>query len=263
MKIKKKKLSKLPLISIITTVYNGEKTIEKTIKSIIAQKYKNIEYIIIDAASNDKTMDIVKKYKKKIKYIISEKDKGIYDGFNKGYSIAKGDYIGIINSDDEYNKSAIQIVANYIRKHKNIDFIFGSVKKHYGLLHGYNPKKISWSWNFYSAHSVGFFIKRQSAKIVGKYNLKYKYCSDYDYFYRMIIDKKMKGISTKKSEILGTFAPDGFSTKINLFDMFIEETLIRINNKQNPLMIMVFIFNKMFNNPFILIKSLLQKLFRN
>ena len=256
----KSSFEKKPLISIITTVRNGEKSIEKTIKSVINQSYKNIEYIIIDGDSKDNTNKIIRKYKKKIKYLVSKKDKGIYDGFNKGYKIAKGDFIGIINSDDVYKKKAIETVVSYINKNKDIDFIFGSVKKHYGLLYGYNAKKIQWSWNFYPAHSVGFFIKRKSANKIGKYNLKYKYCSDYDFLYRMVVKQKMHGVCTKKSEVLGNFAPNGFSTTINLFDLFLEEIKIRIDNNQNILMIAVFVLNKIVNNPLILLRELKKKI---
>ena len=75
-----------PLISIITVSYNSEKTIERTIQSVLNQSYKNIEYIIVDGLSNDKTVEIIEKYKEQIKYL-SEPDKGIYDAFNKGLKL--------------------------------------------------------------------------------------------------------------------------------------------------------------------------------
>jgi glycosyltransferase involved in cell wall biosynthesis len=248
-----------PMFSIITTVLNGEKSIEKTIKSVLKQKYKNFEYIIIDGGSKDNTMNIIKKYKNKISKVLSSKDRGIYDGFNKGMKLSSGSYICFINSADEFFPNSLKIISNYCNKDSSLDFIFGGVKKHYGLLYGYNKKKINWSWNFYSSHSTGFFIKSSSAKKVGYYNLKYKYCSDYDYFYRMIVKHKLKGASTKKSEVVGKFAPGGFSTKINRFDLFIEEVKIRLDNNQKIFFILLFISNKIINNPILLIKSLLQK----
>lgn len=89
-----------PIISIITVCFNSEKHIEDTIKSVLSQKYNNLQYIIIDGGSKDKTMDIINKYKKEISTIISEPDKGISDAFNKGIQHAKGDLVGIVNSDD-------------------------------------------------------------------------------------------------------------------------------------------------------------------
>ena len=87
-------------ISIITITYNSEKTLEQTIKSVVGQGYENLEYIIIDGGSKDETLDIVNRYRDKIAVVVSEKDNGISDAFNKGIKRATGDIIGIINSDD-------------------------------------------------------------------------------------------------------------------------------------------------------------------
>ncbi len=233
-----------PLISIVTVVLNGEKYIENTIKSVLKQKKKNYEYIIIDGGSSDKTLNIIKKYSNKISYWVSEKDKGIYDAFNKGMKLARGKYIGIINSDDVYTSNALQIISKYIKKRPDLDFFFGSVKKHWGILHGYRPEKISYSWGFYSSHSTGFFIKRSSAKKVGLYNLKYKYHADYDYFYRMIVKMKMKGMATKKNEVVGIFRRGGFSSTIPFRKLFFEEIKIRYDNKQNIFLILIIIIYK-------------------
>jgi len=230
-----------PLISIITVTYNGEKHIEETFKSVFGQTYKNFEYIVIDGGSSDQTLKIIRKYEEKIDYWLSEKDLGIYDAFNKGMQLCQGDYLGFINSDDVYEANTLETLLKYINKNQDADFIFGSVKKHWGILHGYKPWKIFYSWGFYSSHSTGFFIKTESAKKVGLYNLKYKYSSDYDYFFRMIVDHKMKGVSTKKNELFGTFRRGGFSSTINFLDHFFEEIRIRLNNKQNKFLVL-FIF---------------------
>ena len=79
-------------------------------------------------------------------------------------TVCKGEYIGFINSDDQYNENTLQILIKYLKRNQDIDFIFGSVKKHWGVLHGYRPWKIYYSWGFYSSHSTGFFIKTSSAK---------------------------------------------------------------------------------------------------
>lgn len=103
--------NKAPLISIITVVYNGEKYLEQTIQSVINQTYKNIEYIVIDGGSTDGTLDIIKKYEEHISYWVSESDKGLYDAMNKGIGVAKGELIGMINSDDWYELEAVEIMA--------------------------------------------------------------------------------------------------------------------------------------------------------
>ena len=232
-----------PLISIITVTYNGEKYIEETFQSVFKQTNKNYEYIVIDGGSSDNTINIIKKYDSKIDYWVSEKDLGIYDAFNKGMQLCKGEYIGFINSDDIYEKNTIEILTKYIKANSNLDFFFGSVRKHWGTLHGYKPWKIFFSWGFYSSHSTGFFIKKVSAKKVGLYNLKYKYSSDYDYFFRMIVKHKMKGMATKKKELFGTFRRGGYSSQINFYDHFMEEIKIRLDNKQNRLLVLlIFIY---------------------
>jgi len=140
LRLKKGGLSK-PLLSIITVVLNQEKHLENTIKSVLSQNLKNYEHIIIDGGSTDNTLKIIQKYSNKISYWTSQKDKGLYYAFNKGMKLSRGKYIGIINSDDIYTKNAFDIISKYIIKYPKIDFFFGSVKKHWGVVHGYKPKK--------------------------------------------------------------------------------------------------------------------------
>ena len=152
-------------ITIITVVKNNKQSIERCIKSVIKQKYKNIEYIVVDGNSSDGTKQIINKYKSKIDFYVSENDLGIWDAMNKGISLSTGDIIGFLNSDDFYYENALEIVSDYFEK-KEIDFLFGSVKK-YKLLYGFNPNIIKWSFGFYTSHSVGFFIKNSKHKSVG------------------------------------------------------------------------------------------------
>ena len=243
-----KELIKKPLITIITVVLNDEANIEETILSVLNQNYKNVEYIIIDGASKDKTLEKIKKYKDKIACLHSEEDEGLYDAFNKGLDRANGDLIGFVNSGDLLTEKSLEYLVDYYQKYNNCDFFFGSVKKHWGILHGYKKWKIHFTWGFYSSHSTGFYIKKDAAKIVGKYNLKYKYSSDYDYFYRMIVKHKLKGVGTKKEELFGHFKRGGYSSQTKFFDHLVECTRIRLDNKQNKLMVLItviikFIFN--------------------
>jgi glycosyltransferase involved in cell wall biosynthesis len=112
-------------ISIITISFNSEKTIEDTIKSVTTQDYNDIEYIIIDGGSRDRTLDIVNSYKDSISVILSEKDKGISDAFNKGIRLATGDLIGIINSDDILLPGSVKFLVNNIDN--ETDVIYGDI----------------------------------------------------------------------------------------------------------------------------------------
>lgn len=106
-----------PLVSIITVVYNGAKTLEQTIQSVINQTYKNIEYIIIDGGSTDGTLEIIKKYEKHIAYWHSKADKGLYDAMNIGIGFANGELIGMINSDDWYELNAVELMVKANQQH--------------------------------------------------------------------------------------------------------------------------------------------------
>ena len=106
------------------------------------------------------------------------------------YGAPQGDYIGIINSDDVYKKNAFNIIHKYIKLNPKADFIL-EVLKNIGVFYMATDQN-QVQLGFYSC-PTGFFIKRSSAKIVGLYNTKYKYHADYDYFYRMIVKKKLRG----------------------------------------------------------------------
>ena len=96
----KKSYEDKPLISIITVVYNGDKYLEETVQSVLSQTYDNVEYIIIDGASTDGTIDIIRKYEDQIDYWVSERDKGMYDAMNKGIDAASGELINFMNAGD-------------------------------------------------------------------------------------------------------------------------------------------------------------------
>lgn len=121
----KKSEEKRPLVSIVTPVYNGETYLEETIQSVINQTYDNIEYIIIDGGSTDGTLDIIKKYENKIAYWVSEPDKGMYEGINKGFKNATGDIFAWLNSDDKYYHSAVEIVVRMFNRYPEIEWITG------------------------------------------------------------------------------------------------------------------------------------------
>jgi glycosyltransferase involved in cell wall biosynthesis len=102
----------IPIITVITVVYNGESTLEKTILSVLDQSSNNIEYIIVDGCSTDRTLEIIKKYDEKIYYWVSETDQGLYDAMNKAISLAQGKLVGILNAGDTYTNNALNIIVD-------------------------------------------------------------------------------------------------------------------------------------------------------
>lgn len=114
-----------PLVSIVTPSFNCARYIEETIRSILDQDYPKIEYIIVDGASQDNTVEILQKYNERIQWI-SESDKGMYDAINKGFTMAKGEILTYINADDlYYSKGAVRNIVNEFMKKPSVDFVFG------------------------------------------------------------------------------------------------------------------------------------------
>jgi glycosyltransferase involved in cell wall biosynthesis len=245
-------LDKKILISIITVVRNDEENIEKTIKSIINQKDKFVEYIVIDGDSTDNTKEIINKYINYIDKFISEPDKNLYDAINKGMKLSNGKIIGVCLSGDDYKPGAFNIVKNYFEKNRNADFFFGSIIRNYIgatiIKQGFYPKKILYNFDAQTSISTGFFITKSAQKKVGEYDLNFPVSSDYDFFYRIMIKHKLKGISSNKDEIVGEMSAGGLSSKLTYFDHLIEESKIRLKNKQNILLIILIIFNGILKN---------------
>ena len=114
------------LVSVVTISYNQEKFIENTIKSVLNQNYSNIEFIVIDAGSSDKSREIIKKYDHKISKIIFEQDEGPADGLNKGFKIANGDILCWLNSDDIFLEGTIKKIVQIFDNNRYIDVVYGN-----------------------------------------------------------------------------------------------------------------------------------------
>lgn len=175
-------IKKKPIISIITVSYNAVSTIEQTISSVINQGFEDYEYIIIDGASTDGTIEIIKKYQDKITYWVSEPDKGIYDAMNKGIKVANGQLISLLNSDDWYEKGALSTVANNFCLNPNVDVFHGLLR--FIDAHG-NPDSITGHYS--SFLGIGMiehptcFIKKSVYEKTGKFSLEYRSASDFDW----------------------------------------------------------------------------------
>ncbi len=230
-------------ISIITVSYNSDSTIRDTIDSILSQDYKVIEYIIIDGASTDGTVDIIRSYKDRISKFISEKDNGIYDAMNKGIRLAAGDVVGILNSDDVYldDKVITTVVKQF--KTKKVDSVFADlvyvngdnlqkVVRYYSSA-DFEPGRFAYGWM--PAHPT-FFARREVYEKYGLFKTDYKIASDYEMLVRLLARHKISynyipktlvkmrtgGLSTRNlksnwilnKEIVRACAENGISTNL-------------------------------------------------
>ena len=180
-------------ISIITVVWNNSATIKDAIDSVLSQTYENIEYIVIDGASTDGTVEIVQSYGDKISKFISEKDKGLYDAMNKGISLATGDIVGILNSDDFYiNEYVIEKVVKEFEE-KQCESIYADlvfvkaqnlekVVRYYDSSH-FSPEKFAYGWM--PAHPT-FFVKKEIYEKYGVFKTDYKIAADYELLTRFL-----------------------------------------------------------------------------
>ncbi len=184
-------ITDLPLISVITVVFNGEKYLEQTIQSVINQTYPNVEYIIIDGGSTDGTLDIIRKYEHAIDYWVSEKDRGIYDAMNKGVRLSSGEWIGILGSDDFYEPNSLN---DFMINSKDVDamIVYGNSKvfKNNKLLYvretNANIQKIKKDFIFFHPDSL---VNRKVYKEIGLYDYTFKIAGDYDFFLRVYSKK--------------------------------------------------------------------------
>lgn len=216
-------------VSIITVTYNSEETLRDTIESVLSQSYTNIEYIIIDGASKDKTVDIIKSYEPKFNgrmLWISEKDNGIYDAMNKGIFMSTGDIVGLLNSDDFFtNKFVVERFMDSF-KDISIDGVYGDIH----FVDSHNLKKevrhyssrIFRPWllrfGFMPAHP-SFYCRKSCYEKYGGYALNYKIAADFDLLIRFLYKEK---ISTKYLAMdfvtmrTGGVSTENFSSRILL-----------------------------------------------
>lgn len=185
-------------ISIVTIAYNSAETIRDTIESVINQKDVDLEYIIIDGGSTDETCEIVKSYGDQIHHFVSEPDKGIYDGMNKGVSRATGDIIGVLNSDDFYYNDSV--LAGVLEEFKTgVDAVYGDLV----YVNQTNTDKVTRTW-ISKAYNDGdfkkgwmpphptFFVKKEIYEKFGAYSLELRSAADYEFMLRVIHKHKIQ-----------------------------------------------------------------------
>ena len=208
-------------LSIVTIAKNEEKTIGRTILSVINQSALcDFEYIVIDGASSDKTLDVIKKYENKISRIISKADSGIYDAFNKGILNAKGEYILFLNAGDElYDDKVVEKILPKL----DCPLVFGNIK----VINGANSGFIEYD-NFLDEFELFYkslphgasFIKKENFKEFGMYDATKKIAADWEWFLKYL---NSGGVYKYVNMPVSIFYAGGVSTNINSKKMLKKE----------------------------------------
>lgn len=185
-------------ISVITACYNSASTIEDTLLSVTGQDYADLEYILIDGASKDETMEIVNRYKDRIAKIVSEEDKGIYDALNKGIALASGDVIAILHADDLYAHASVLSSVMRVFAEKKSGSLYGDL--HYVDRADTNKTIRNWkSGSYYPGifrkgwmpPHPSFFLRREYYERYGSFDTSFRTAADYELMLRMLEKHKV------------------------------------------------------------------------
>ena len=209
-------MNQQPTFSIITITYNAERWLERTILSVLSQSYPNIEYILIDGASKDKTLSIIDRYKDHIAKVTSEPDKGLYDAMNKGIRLATGDYLCFLNAGDSFHEDdTLQQMVHTLPGSELPDVMYGETalvdkEGHFVRMRRLSaPETLTWK-SFRQGMLVchqAFFAKRT---LVEPYNLKYRFSADFDWCIRIM--KKAHTLHNTRLTIID-YLDEGMTTQ--------------------------------------------------
>lgn len=205
-----------PKFSVITVCYNAEATLEDTIQSVISQTYHHVEYIIVDGASKDRTMDIVNRYRDRIAVVVSEPDQGLYDAMNKGIRLATGDYLCFLNAGDSFHEDdTLQQMVHSIHSLQLPDVLYGETElvDHEGhflrMRRLQAPEHLTWK-SFRQGMLVchqAFFPRRD---LVMPYDLRYRFSADFDWCIKIM--KKSKVLHNTHLTLIDYLA-EGMTTR--------------------------------------------------
>ena len=215
-----------PLISVITVVFNGAKTLRDTIESVAMQGYENVEHIVLDGGSTDGTVEILQNYNHQLAYWRSEKDGGIYDAMNKGIALATGEYIGMLNADDLFaDKDVLQNIVDKFQQ-TSADAVFSCLN----IVDKYNLKKTLRKYRVTKLNSalmrIGvmpphptFYCKKACYNEVGLYRTDYKIAADFEMLARLLMRQKISWSFLDKITVTmrsGGLSDSGFLSSIKL-----------------------------------------------
>lgn len=188
-------------ISLVTVTYNSDVTLRDTIQSVLTQSYINIEYIIVDGLSKDKTVEIIKEYEPRFDgrmRWLSEKDRGLYDAMNKGFEMATGDIVGIINSDDLLaDPEALEKVVKCFETNEQTDAVYADLyyvaKNNTDKIvrHWITGKQRSFCKGWHPAHPT-FYVKKSIYKKYGLFDLNFQLAADFELMLRLIDKEGIK-----------------------------------------------------------------------
>jgi len=186
----------LPRISIVIPTFNAERYIRETLKSIENQNYSNLELIIIDGLSTDKTISIVNDFNYLLPIIISEKDYGLNHAVNKGVLISTGEYINWLNADDYYLENALNKVGEFLTSNPHADLVYGDIAQvdengQFLCWHGaipYDLNKLLHVRNYIPCQAT--FFKRSTISFIGLFDTNLKWCGDWDMWKRFAVSEK-------------------------------------------------------------------------
>lgn len=176
------------LVSVVTPCFNSAKTIEKTLECIENQTYKNIEYIIVDGGSADGTLEIIERHKDRLPAgftLVSERDDGIYDAMNKGIGLAKGRLIGVVNSDDYYERDTVEQVVNHFRGNM-CEVVYGMQRTY---LDGKEKTVVIHHHDFLGQQMITHptcFVTKAAYERFGVFDTRYRSAADYDLMLRYL-----------------------------------------------------------------------------
>lgn len=229
---------KPPLISIITVTLNAEQYLEQTIQSVLDQTYKNIEYIIVDGGSTDRSLEIINKYKKRIDHFISEKDKGIADAMNKGVALAKGDYVVFLQSDDYFHcNGSVEKACNFLEE--SVDILACNIQ--FGKeLKTIEPREFNFLMNFKGMPHQGILCRKSVIGHLSGFDTQFKICMDYDLLLRAY---KYGAKLTKSPVVLADMRDTGISSRQDWQSLkyrFDEERRVHQKNCRSLLMKIIY-----------------------